>query len=173
MSNMKKYLVTAVTLGVIAMASGLLIGLTNMVTRDQIVQNEINNINKGIGEIFGKEASIKEQEAVKDYQYVSERYVVEENNAVSGYAFKTVGSNSYGKVSVIIGFASNDYAFKGLYIITNEQTYASTLVENYIDPLNEGNREVADVSCGATYGAKLVRDMINEAKQAAENYKGA
>ena len=48
----------------------------------------------------------------------------------------------------------------------NEQTYASTLVENYVDPIkNANNKEdaIEDVKCGATWGATLIRDMINDA----------
>ena len=173
MANVKKYLLTAVTLGAIAMASGLLIGATNLITKDRIAQNEKNKINNGIVEIFGNNASVKEQNKVDgDYEYVVERYAVQENNVISGYAFRTTGSNMYGKISLIIGFTSDQYIFKGLSIIANEQTYASTLVENYINPLNGGIQDVADVSCGATYGAKLVRDMVNEAQEAAKTLAG-
>ena len=41
-------------------------------------------------------------------------------------------------------------------------------MENYIDPLNKNPKDpkrLDDVSCGATYGAKLVRDMVTEAKE--------
>ena len=71
----------------------------------------------------------------------------------------------YGKISLLIGF-NLDNQFLSLSIITNEQTYASTLKDNYIDLLNKGERDLDDVSCGATYGAKLVRDMIKESNQA-------
>ena len=58
----------------------------------------------------------------------------------------------------------------GLSVIVNEQTYASTLVENYIDPLNNEPEKLndIDVKCGATYGATTVKDMINEAYSAAQ-----
>ena len=52
MSNMKKYLITAVVLGSIAMASGLLIGATNLLTSGPIAAYEKNQINNGIKEIF-------------------------------------------------------------------------------------------------------------------------
>ena len=171
MPNMKKYILTAVTLGAIAMASGLLIGATNLVTADKIAQNNENKINDGVQEIYGVSASIKEKETVDndDYKYVTEKYVVNSNDILAGYAFKTEGSNSYGKVSLIIGFSAPECNFVGLSIITNEQTYAPVLVEFYIDPLNKDKDvEGHDVKCGATYGAKLVRAMIDEAKKAAK-----
>ena len=84
-------------------------------------------------------------------------------NESLGYAFKTTGSNMYGKISLLAGYAENNHGFIGLYLTVNEQTYASTLEDNYITQLNKGKIDVDDVECGATYGAKLVRDMINEA----------
>ena len=69
----------------------------------------------------------------------------------------------YGKISLLVGF-NNLNQFKGMSIITNEQTYASTLVEKYVEPIQNGSRKIEDVSCGATYGAKLIRDMINDAQ---------
>ena len=172
MSNVKKYILTAVTLGCIAMCAGALIGATNLITKDRIAANQDNSINKGIKEIYGNGASIKEKNPIdSDWQYVIERYVIDESESLIGYAFRTEGSNNYGKIALIIGF-TDECVFKGLSIIADEQTYAATLEDNYIDPLNSGDRDVEDVSCGATYGAKLVRDMIKEAKQAATVMKG-
>ena len=72
----------------------------------------------------------------------------------------------YGKISLIIGFEAKNHTFIGLYTVVNEQTYASTLEDNYLIPVNNDEREYSDVSCGATYGAKLVRDMVDEASSA-------
>ena len=57
MSNMKKYLITAITLGCIAMAAGTLIGATNLITKDHIAQNEVKKINDGFAEVFGDGAN--------------------------------------------------------------------------------------------------------------------
>ena len=172
MSNTKHYLITAITLGLIGAASAALIGVTNLITKDKIVQNEIDKVNAGIKDIFGTDASVKSESNLTDagfdneYKYVNYLYTVsiDENN--TGYAFRTTGSNMYGKISLLLGFEGTSYGFIGLYVVTNEQTYASTLEEKYLEPVNDGNRDIENVSCGATYGAKLVRDMINEAKEA-------
>ena len=167
-NNAKKYIITAVTLGVIAAASAGLIGLTNLLTAKQIAINEQKKFDAGITAIFGETASVN-----KDYKnggndkYVQEWYWVHMGEGIeNGYVFRTTGSNMYGKISLLVGF---DYAktFVGTYTITNEQSYASTLVENYLIPINadENPRDYEDVSCGATYGAKLVRDMINDAQE--------
>ena len=76
----------------------------------------------------------------------------------------------YGKMSLIVGYDAESQLFIDLSVIVNEQTYATTLVDNYINPLHDGTISIDDVSCGATYGAKLVRDMVYDAQSAAEEY---
>lgn len=166
MASKKHYILTAVTLGAIAAASAGLIGLTNLLTKKQIQKNELNSFNAGITALFGDQASVDmEYKNEGGGKYIQEWYWVHfENQQESSYVFKTSGSNSYGKITLLVGF-DDAKRFVGTYTIVNEQTYATTLVDNYLVPLNEGNRQLDDVSCGATYGAKLVRDMVNEAQE--------
>ena len=166
MASKKHYILTAVTLGAIAAASAALIGATNLLTRKQIEKNELNAFNAGITALFGNDASVNmEYKNDGGGKYIQEWYWVHfENKVEDSYVFKTSGSNSYGKITLLVGF-DDSKKFVGTYTIVNEQTYASTLVDNYLVPLNNGSRDLDDVTCGATYGAKLVRDMINEAQQ--------
>ena len=177
----KKYLMTAIILGAIAMSSGLLIGGAHLITKDPIAQNEINKINSGLGEIYEQKVTVEkdgditaEQRKENELKFVEHIYYInDENNNSIGRAFKTSGSNSYGKITLIIGF-DNNAVYKGLSIIVNEQSFASTLVDEYITPIEEAedkDRAIADVTCGATYGAKLVRDMINNAGDAFNKIK--
>ena len=172
MADIKKYALTSITLGLSAASGALLIATTNMFTKEAIAKNEQNKINSGITEIFGNNATVTETNSVDSnvYKFVTIRYVVSDN---LGWAFRTDGFNSYGKVSLIVGFDSN-FIYEGLSVITNEQSFATTLNKNYIKVIQDGSKTVDDVSvsCGATYGAKLVRDMINEAKQAAQDLAG-
>ena len=171
MPNAKKYIITGVTLGSIAAVAAGLIAVTNLVTAKKIKQNELDAINKGINEIF-ESGVIKSEKGVDGYKYVNYCYEVDYKKSdleMHGYAFRCEGSNMYGKISLIAGFDAASKSFMSMYLVKNEQTYASTLVANYIDPVNSGEKNYeTDVSCGATYGAKLVRDMIDEAKVAAE-----
>ena len=164
----KHYIITSITLGLIAASSGALIGLTNLITKDRIAQNEEKRINNGICEIFGKNA-VKLSDSEISGNYVKWVYNVKVDDVDSYKAYKTEGYNAYGKVSLLVGFADTEdgYVFAGLSVVSNEQSYASTLTAQYLEPLNEGTRDLDDVSCGATYGAKLVRDMINEATEVA------
>ena len=184
MPNVKKYLITAIILGSIAMGSGLLIGATNLVTSGPIAAYEQTQINEGIKGIFdnpeyqnvhyGKEEDVEKSD---DNKYVDHVYYVysgtnenDENNTFIGWAFKTEGSNNYGKVALIIGF-DNQAVYKDLSIVKNEQSFASTLKKKYINEVKSGERQIADVSCGATFGAKLVRDMIKNAQDVADSMK--
>ena len=162
MPSKKHYIITAITLGAIAAASGVLIGAANLITRDQIKKNEAKKFNAGIVAIFGEGAYTSDfSPNINEGYLVSSYHVNNADNSVKGWAVVASGSNMYGKISLIAGFDYDTKAFKGIYVTTNEQTYASTLVDNYINPLNNGDVQLDDVSCGATYGAKLVRDLVN------------
>ena len=82
----------------------------------------------------------------------------------------------YGKISLIVGVfenTSSDFVFGKLSVVVDEQTYASTLEDEYIDVINGDSSKIDDVSCGATYGAKLVRSMIEMTVSYANDVLGA
>ena len=172
MVSKKKYIIASVTLGVIAATSAGLIGLTNLITRGPIDKNEKIATRDGICEIFVTDIVNKETISYEDvklekkYDYVKNAYLVKDNDIQLGYAFKTSGYNSYGKITLIVGFSQLDHSFLGTSVVEDEQTYANKLENKYINPLNEGTTEIDNVYCGATFGAKLVRKMINEASEA-------
>ena len=168
--NVKKYILTAIILGSIAAVAGGTVALTNLITEQKIKDNEKTKLILGIQEIFGDGASInpEEEKAVSNYDYTVCYYeVTNDKKEFLGYAFKSEGSNMYGKIALISGFDALTHSFISLSLINNEQTYATTLVDNYITPLSSDPTKLDDVNCGATYGARLVRDMINEASEIA------
>lgn len=180
-NDMKKYLITAVTLGLIAAGGALLIAGTNLITRDQIEINRQNKINEGLAGIFDVDVKALNTKTATlpdgvEFKYVLNSYyeVKDTNDAPLGYAFTTEGSNSYGKISLIIGFDQN-YIYKKLSVVENGQSFATTLNKNYLNPLIKEDKTIddVDVSCGATYGATLVREMVIKATEAAEYLKGA
>ena len=182
MSNIKKYVLTAVTLGLIAMGSGLLISGTYLLTKDPIAENKQLSINAGLNDIFKEEGlnniyASKGEELVidkKNNPYVTTIYyvyngtsTVDEENTLLGYACLTDGYNDYGRISLVVGF-NTECAYKNLYVVTNEQSFASKLKKEYITPLKNGERELDKVSCGATYGATTIKDMVNNSKAKVE-----
>ena len=56
MASKKHYILTSLTLGIIAASSALLIGASNILTKNKIAENEQNKINSGIAAIFGDSA---------------------------------------------------------------------------------------------------------------------
>ena len=171
MANKKKYIITAITLGVITATSGAIIGLSNLATRDKIAQNELDKINNGIVEIFGKNTSIDEEFDANGQKYVVKGYSIKGGEtADKRYAFKTTGANSYGKITLLVGFEqyanmnTKEFFFVKLSIVVDEQTFSTKLEDDYINPLNNGEKQLGDVVCGATYGAKLVKSMVDEAR---------
>ncbi len=164
MSNAKKYILTSVTLGAIAASSALLIGLANMVTRDRIKQNEIAKTKAGLAEIYGSNAIYGDAIEINDknYPHLLCYYPASIDEQVIGNVFKASGKNEFGDITLLVGVSTNNEAGQ-IYLITNTQSYASTLVNNYVGPYNNGRVELDDVSCGATHGAELVRDLVLEA----------
>ena len=154
-----------------AIASGgaLLISLTNVLTGPIIETNRIEREKKGLSKVYGEDATFGEKKELKDdkYGYLLAYYPVikgEENCRI----YSTSGTNAYGTVSLLIGINS-DFSLYNLAVMENTESYASVLNENYLTPLikasdKEEAFEAASVKCGATYGAKLVRDMVNQAK---------
>ena len=174
----KHYILTAVTLGSIAAVAAGVIGLTNLITKDRIAKNEQKRIQNGIKEIFGSSAEILNEFKISDknYEYLVYGYEVKnEADNLEGYAIRTLGSNMYGKISLIVGVFDNstEYVFGKLSVVVDEQTYASTLEDEYIDVINGDSSKIDDVSCGATYGAKLVRSMIEMTVSYANDVLGA
>lgn len=167
----KKYIITSVTLGAIAASSALLIALANLATSKRIAENEQKKVLAGIQEIFGecqisKDQSVSEFEFTVSYQYIERVYTVTNMSDVEiGLAFRTTGSNAYGKISLLVGYDKATTNFKKMYVVVDEQTYNTELEENYISPVNNGEYDT-DVHCGATFGAKLVKAMLDESEAA-------
>lgn len=167
----KKYIITSITLGAIAASSALLIALANLATSNRIAENEKKKILDGIQEIFGEskisnEQSISEFELTGTYTYIEKVYTVTDMSDVEiGLAFRTTGSNAYGKISLLVGYDKATTNFKKMYVVVDEQTYNTELEDNYISPVNNGEYDT-DVHCGATFGAKLVKAMLDESEAA-------
>ena len=84
MSDKKHYIMTSIILGSIAAASGVLIGVTNLITKDRIVQNEQNKINEGMKAIFKQntvqfeEFTLEQAGITGEYKYVEYMYLVKD-----------------------------------------------------------------------------------------------
>ncbi len=172
--NVKKYVVTALTLGVIAAGSAALIGLSNFITKERIAANATKKIELGLVEIYGNDATFSEAIDIDDGDYLDCYYTANKEEELLGYAFKVTGSNMYGQISMLVGI-NTEFDIGKIYLIVNEQTYAQTLVDEFVTPYNNGDKKMndQDVRCGATFGGKLIKAMAEEAQSwASANLKG-
>ena len=173
MSKYKHYIITAITLGAIGAGSAALISLTNLITEKRIEENKIIKINTGLAKIFPKADEFSEPNMIlEDTEYLQNYYEASANDETLGYVFNATGSNMYGKITMLVGIDTN-YEIGKIYLVSNEQSYAQTLVDYYVNPYNDKKVNINDVNCGATYGAKLVRDMAQEAQSFAKEFFGA
>ena len=160
----------------LARESTLNTAITKLENKNDILEAEILLLKNKV-KFLSRKKDMKKHAKISKYladseisgNYVKWVYNVKVDDVDSYKAYKTEGYNAYGKVSLLVGFTDTEdgYVFAGLSVVSNEQSYASTLTAQYLEPLNEGTRDLDDVSCGATYGAKLVRDMIKEATEVA------
>lgn len=171
--NVKKYILTAAILGGIAAFSGAAIGVTYFATNKQIAINAEKRIQKGLLEIYPEAEFSKAVTIDNDDKYLDCYYEALKNETLQGYVFQVTGSNSYGKISMLVGI-STSFDIGHIYLVTNEQSYAQTLVENFINPYNKDKKTMSDedVKCGATYGGKLVKGMAEAAQQWAKDNLG-
>ena len=166
--NMKKYIVTSLTLCAIGAAAALIIAGTHLITKDRIEQNEIEKQEKALKEVFDNADSFsdkKDEFVISNHSYLQNYYIAYSQKVEIGYVYLVDGKNAYGEISLMVGIT--DAGIGQISIITNTQTYGTTLEENYITPYQNGTSSLDDVSCGATYGAKLIQSMT---KQANEDY---
>ena len=158
---------TALTLTIIASTGALLISSVNLLTAPIIAQNASAKEQRGLAEVFGDSMQYDPEEKVEleNEHYLLSYYPIT-NIGGEGRVYKTKGTNAYGEISLLVGLTAT-YSLYNIYVLSNEQSFGTMLEENYISPLEEaGDKDDAldKVSCGATYGAKLIRDMVNEAK---------
>ena len=182
---MKKDILHCLKVGGILCAIGsisaLLIAATNMLTSNAITKHEKEKEEKALKEVFidnngvvpndlviGDKTELKSLD--KKYQkllcYWNPKSSDEGENIDNkyGYVFKTEGSdkNNYGTITMLV-VINNDYSFGRISIIKNSESYATTVQKDYVDQYNAGHRLLTDVTCGATYGATVIKEMAESA----------
>lgn len=118
------------------------------------------------------------------------------NGDLKGYVFTVSGKNAYGIISLMVAISKDTNGNNVVHqveFLENGQSFASTVDEHVrssyhtsdknalvLDPYSSGDKvvigdltedEIPDdnqVQCGATYGAKLVRSLVEAALESAE-----
>ncbi len=170
---MKKYMKKALLSG------GVLAGLcgvmaiaivgADFLTRETIAKNNVEKEAAGLRKVYGEDATYGEAILIKDdaYSYLEKYWTVTSGNKEVGRVYRGSGKNGYGDVTLLYG-VNADFSLGMVVTITNTESYGTTLKENYLDLIvsAENKDEAVDnVKCGATYGAKLCRDIIRDGQR--------
>lgn len=170
MSNYKSYLKTGLILAAITAICGIMIALLNGVTAPIIEENNYKKEQETLALIFDG-ATFENLEIKENDSKINKVYLAKINDEILGYVYLVSGKNAYGTIELMIGIS--DGSVCAVEIITNTQSF-SKVVNQYVNDLdnldiNNQNIEDLDVKCGATYGAKLVKELI---KVALDHYQG-
>lgn len=170
MSNYKSYLKTGLILAAITAICGIMIALLNGVTAPIIEENNYKKEQETLSLIFDG-ATFENLEIKENDSKINKVYLAKVNDEILGYVYLVSGKNAYGTIELMIGIS--DGSVCAVEIITNTQSF-SKVVNQYVNDLdnldiNNQNIEDLDVKCGATYGAKLVKELI---KVALDHYQG-
>ena len=159
--HVKTVLKTSLVLTIIASCGALLIAGTNLLTSPIIEKNEVQKEVNGLSSVFGKDAIFAEPVEIEDDNYLS-KYYDATVGTIEGRVYKASGKNSYGEIDLLVGLV-DDLSLYNICVLNNGQSFGTVLQENYIDPIASAeDKEAAlqNVTCGATFGAKLVKTLV-------------
>ena len=169
-------------LGGIALVCALLIALVNMLTANTIAANNEKKELETIQTIFEDyDASKSKEEAANDALIEKKIKAAKADGTVLGYLYTVSGKNAYGSISLMVAIVDNKVY--QVEFLENNQSFASTVysylkttypssadtavhVGAYstedvkINSLSKDAVETVDVSCGATYGATLIKNLV-------------
>ena len=162
--NIFSYLKVGLILALIAAVCGISISLLNTVTAPIIEENAYKKEQETLSLIY-KNAEFKKWDIEIRDKAIEKIYTAYVDGKKVGDVYVVSGKNAYGKIQLMIGL-NNGYV-TNIVITTNTQSFGK-LVNQYVDRLNDQtitntNISNIDVKCGATYGAKLVRSLIETA----------
>lgn len=182
---MKKNLLISGILGGISLVCALLIASFNMITSGIIADNAAKTELATCQAIYAEYDADKSEEISSENDAIIKKVLAKDSNGNElGYLYTVTGKNSYGAITLMV--AIKDDKVLQVEFLENGQSFASTVVshvkENYpsskdeviypfikpeatpeIGSLDATQVEGIDTVCGATYGAVLVKDLINVA----------
>ncbi|MDO4810344.1 MAG: FMN-binding protein [Eubacteriales bacterium] len=153
----KFVLKVAGTLTAISLVVAALLGVVNMITKDQIAAINEANTKAALAAVAPEGAAFDPVEitddviaAAKDYGTISEIYTM----STGGYAVKVIASGSQGNIEMIVGVDA-DGAITGVSIVSNSETggIGSKVMEN---KPNDAGVGVLDQFVGMSGAGSLV-----------------
>ena len=191
---MKNYLKIASVLSLIALVCALIIASVYLLTQPMIKANQINaelETRQAIFPAYDLEKSVELE--VDDPAILSKILAKDSAGTELGYLYTVSQTNSYGNITLMVAIDNNGNVLQ-VEILRNEQSFGSTVAqhvkENYpsskdnviyigikpeevtpVGALSEADVDNIDTSCGATYGANSVKELIKIALQDAKGGK--
>lgn len=171
---MKKYIITASVLTLIAGICAALIACINLVTAPIISKNNAEKKAKLCQEVFETYSADHSETISNGFSSSSIEEVIvayDADGTFLGFIYTVGGSNAYGEIELLLGITS-DSKLAGVRFITNGQSFSSeanTHLENqYKENMTETDVDdldltKSDVTAGATYASKLIRTLVKTA----------
>ena len=159
-----KYFKTALVLCLICGICALLIASINLLTAPIIENNKIKTQDKACSEIYPN-MNYEEVELNNASSEIEKKWIAKDGDTLKGYIYSVSGKNSYGNISLLVGI-NTDGSVERVVLTTNTQSYARVVKNHVADVYNNGHvtsLDDVDVKCGATYGATLVKELIQVA----------
>ena len=168
--NVKKGLITTLTLGAIVLGAGAIIGVTSAITSPFVVAHSEAAILASVKEVF-PDADDLGTVTEFDSGTLSARYEARKGDTLIGWAYVGSGKNDYGQITATVGVESDGSL--GRVAITRLDQTQPDQVRDYVEEVNDGSRPYTDTACGSTYGANVIRDIISAALDDAATLGGA
>ena len=170
--SFKKVFLTAFTLMLVAGLAGAVIVLLNMFTEPIIEANNAKLEQQKLQEVY--EAAEFESSSFTDNGEEVSYYLAKSNNEVVGFVYKVSGKNAYGSITLLVGVNKNG-TVKRAVIMENTESFATDINKqfnkNYHNDMTKDEVDSVDVKGGATYGATLIKDLINQALTYYDKYQ--
>ena len=181
---MKKNILIATILGSIALVCALLIALMNMVTSPIIKDNNSKKELETCQAIFEEYSEDKSEtmDLAGSEKHISKKILAKDSSGnVLGYLYTVSDKNAYGVITLMV--AIKDEKVYQIEFLENGQSFSQN-VENHVrssypssestdihigfysddsssvDSIDKDQVNGIDTSCGATFGAELVKKLV-------------
>ena len=185
-----KYAKIASVLGAISLFCALIISLFNLLTSPIIKDNNKAKEEETYKELYSEYDS-KNSKEIEDLKGVSSDInkimeIHDSSDNILGFVYTVEGKNAYGGITLMVAIEEGPVC-KQVAFLTNTESFASKVADhvrnNYpqsesdsitispyekeeskdIDALSQDDVSLIDVKCGATYGATLVKNLVQSA----------
>lgn len=162
---------TAVVLFVIATVAGLLIFLTNELTYDGIVANQLAREQAFYKEMFelDENMDITTLTVELDGVLAEELAIYDDQDTLLGYVYKGEDTNNYGDITVLIGVRTDGTIVQVIIAATtNTPTFVKKIETTYLAPFVD--QDTSDVTYDERTGASYTYGSVQALVEAAAEY---